>query len=66
MKNCRNMLDESKLRKLSFMEVTDQNNKTSQFTDKNTKIFQKMRMIKFLISLQSWLNSSKRFSTWSY
>ena len=63
MKNCRNMLDESKLRKLSFMEVTDQNNKTSQFTDKNTKIFQKMRMIKFLISLQSWLNSSKRFST---
>ena len=57
------MLDESKLRKLSFMEVTDQNNKTSQFTDKNTKIFQKMRMIKFLISLQSWLNSSKRFST---
>ena len=63
MKNCRNMLDESKLRKLSFMEVTDQNNKTSQFTDKNTKIFQKMRMIKFLISLQSWLNSSRRFST---
>ena len=57
------MLDESKLRKLSFMEVTDQNNKTSQFTDKNTKIFQKMRMIKFLISLQSWLNSSRRFST---
>lgn len=47
MKDCRNMLDESKLRKLSFMEVTDQNDKTSQFTDKNTKIFQKWEWSNF-------------------